>query len=115
MNEFVFVASSRHNRLWNPIRPAVDPSEQMATPALFNSKYKLLSGGTGKRVVTQESHPGSWETSKDGPGSTGKLFASPHKSSVKVESAHTSRTGAHLWFQYQEATRIIFTPPWMGF
>ena len=59
MNEIVFVISSHHNRLGKPVRQAVDPTEQMATPALFHSKYKLLSGRDGERVVTQESHPGS--------------------------------------------------------
>ena len=90
MNEIVFVISSRHNRLGKPVRQAVDPTEQMATPALFHSKYKLLSGRDGERVVTQESHPGSWETSQDGPRCTGKVLTSTlyNCSKIKVKSAY---------------------------
>ena len=55
---FAFVTSSRHNQYGKPVRQAVDSSEQMATPALFHSEYKLLSGRDGERMVTQESHPG---------------------------------------------------------
>ena len=58
MDNFVFVISSRHNWLGKPVRPAADSTEQMATPALFHSKHKLLSRRDGERMVTQESHPG---------------------------------------------------------
>ena len=71
-----FYISSSNNQPRKTARQTDNSPEQMANPPLYHTQHKPLSGGAGKRVVTQESHPGSREAAQDGPYSAGKIDSS---------------------------------------